>query len=152
MSPDPTPDLRASDADREATVTRLQTAAHEGRLDAEELEERIAAAYGARHLRELRSLTVDVIPPPSVPPTAPAPVPVTARTNGLAVVSLVSGFLWLGWFGSVLAVVLGHIALAQIRASGGRESGHGVAIAGLVLGYGGLATFLLGFAWFFFEV
>ena len=34
-------DLRASDADREATVERLRVAGMEGRLDSDELEERI---------------------------------------------------------------------------------------------------------------
>jgi hypothetical protein len=35
----------------------------------------------------------------------------------------------------VAAVVCGHIALGQIRESGGRQSGRGLAIAGLALGY-----------------
>jgi hypothetical protein len=42
------PELRASDADREAVVERLRVAAIEGRLDAEELEARVSAAYAAR--------------------------------------------------------------------------------------------------------
>jgi hypothetical protein len=36
---------------------------------------------------------------------------------------------------SLLAVVFGHIALAQIRQAGGRLGGKGLAITGLVLGY-----------------
>jgi hypothetical protein len=59
------------------------------------------------------------------------------------VASLVAGFLWLGWFGSILAVIFGHVALGQINRSGGREGGSGLAIAGLVLGYMGVATLLL---------
>ncbi|MGD0447506.1 MAG: DUF4190 domain-containing protein [Candidatus Dormibacteria bacterium] len=43
--------------------------------------------------------------------------------------------------GSILAVIFGHIALSQIRHS--RQGGRGLAIAGLVLGYVGLALFLL---------
>jgi hypothetical protein len=64
-------------------------------------------------------------------------------TNGLAVASLIAGFFWLGWFGSFLAVIFGHVALNQIKGSGGREGGSGLAVAGLVLGYMGLATLLL---------
>ena len=42
------PALRASAADRVAAVERLREAALEGRLDADELESRLAAAYSAR--------------------------------------------------------------------------------------------------------
>ena len=64
-------------------------------------------------------------------------------TNGLAIVSLVFGVL--GWtllplIGMILAIVTGHIALGQIRRSNGTETGEGLAIAGLVLGYLALAV------------
>ena len=51
---------RASDAEREATVTRLREAAAEGRLTVEELAERIDAAYAASTLDELEPLTADL--------------------------------------------------------------------------------------------
>jgi hypothetical protein len=51
---------RASDAEREATVTRLREAAAEGRLTVEELTERIDAAYAASTLDELEPLTADL--------------------------------------------------------------------------------------------
>ena len=53
-------DLRASDDDRErvAAVLREHTAA--GRLTLDELSDRMAAAYAARTLGELASLTVDL--------------------------------------------------------------------------------------------
>jgi hypothetical protein len=57
----------------------------------------------------------------------------------------VLGILWLYWVGSILAVVFGHIALSQNRHTG--QGGRGLAIAGLVLGYVGLAllaVFILG--------
>ena len=50
-------ELRASDADREQTVERLRTAAMEGRLDSEELEERIQTAYASKFCNELTQLT-----------------------------------------------------------------------------------------------
>ena len=138
-----TPGLRASDADREATGERLRVAAMEGRLDPVELDERMSAAYAARWCSELAELTADVTPPPAPPPqVAGAPTFVRSRssTNALAVASLVVGLFWMWWIGSVLAVVLGHVALNQIARNG--QSGRGLAIAGLVLGYIGLATLL----------
>jgi hypothetical protein len=53
---------------------------------------------------------------------------VVGGTNALAIVALV-----LGIFGGVLAIPVGHVSLNQIRRSG--ESGRGLAVAGLVLGY-----------------
>jgi hypothetical protein len=142
----PRPDLRASDADREATVDRLHTAATEGRLDADELEERLSAAYAAKTCRELERLTADVTPaPPLRAPWSGSPVmwAPARRLNGLAVASLIAGFLWFGWIGSVLAVIFGHVALRQIARSGGRQSGRLPAGIGLVLGYIGLVTLVL---------
>jgi hypothetical protein len=62
-------------------------------------------------------------------------------TNGLAVAALVLGILWLFWLGSTLAILFGHIALDQIKHS--NQSGKGMAVAGLVLGYVGADTFAL---------
>jgi Domain of unknown function (DUF1707) len=59
-----TPEHRASDAEREAVADRLRAAAGDGRLDADELEDRLAAAYGARTRGELVPLTADL---PEVP-------------------------------------------------------------------------------------
>ncbi len=42
------PPLRVSDADREATAERLRQACAEGRIDAEELDERLGQTYRAR--------------------------------------------------------------------------------------------------------
>lgn len=62
-------------------------------------------------------------------------------TNGLAIASLVLGILWIYWVGSVLAVIFGHIALSQIRRR--QDGGHGMAIAGVVLGYIGIGVLVL---------
>ena len=59
------PVKRASDAEREAAADRLRVAAGDGRLDHDELEERLEAAYGARTVAELEALTDDL-------PEAPA--------------------------------------------------------------------------------
>jgi hypothetical protein len=66
------------------------------------------------------------------------------RTNGLAVAALVLGLAWVFWLGSILAVVFGHVALRQIAAAEGWQHGRGMALSGLILGYGGLALLLVG--------
>ena len=155
MSLDPSrPALRASDADREAVAERLRVASVDGRIDSEELEERLSQVYSARWVGELDRIVADVVPPP---PPAPAPAPAlqgyaqpyysafqpVPATNGLAIASLVAAFFWFAWFGSFLAVVFGHVALGQIKQSGGRQTGYGLAVAGLVLGYIELGFLLL---------
>jgi hypothetical protein len=54
------PRLRASDAERESTVGLLREHATAGRLDLEELEQRIGAAYAARTHGELGALLQDL--------------------------------------------------------------------------------------------
>jgi hypothetical protein len=80
---------------------------------------------------------------PGSPPTYPYPYQPYAvqRTNGLAIASLVLGIVWLYWLGSVLAIIFGTVALHQIDRSGGTLGGRGMAIAGVVLGWVGFATF-----------
>ncbi|EMY34945.1 peptidyl-prolyl cis-trans isomerase [Arthrobacter crystallopoietes BAB-32] len=58
------------------------------------------------------------------------------RTNPLAIASLISSF-----FISILGIVLGHIALSQIKRTG--EGGRGLAIAGLIIGYVSLVAGIL---------
>ena len=55
-----TPAIRASDAEREAVVARLQTAGGEGRLALEELAERLDRAFAATTRDELETLTRDL--------------------------------------------------------------------------------------------
>lgn len=56
------------------------------------------------------------------------PVPSTPPTNTMAILSLVFAFVF--W---PLAILFGHMARKQIARTG--ESGDGLAVAGLVLGY-----------------
>jgi DUF1707 SHOCT-like domain len=51
---------RAADADREAVAERLRVAAGEGRIDLEELDDRLGRAYGARTYGQLRALVADL--------------------------------------------------------------------------------------------
>ncbi len=62
--------------------------------------------------------------------------PVNPGTNSLAVVALVLGIVF-----PLLAIPFGHIARGQIRRTG--EQGAGLALAGLILGYLGLAGFVV---------
>lgn len=63
------PELRASHADRDRVVEVLRVAAGDGRLTADELDERLEAALSARTLGELAELTADL---PSVSDAAGA--------------------------------------------------------------------------------
>jgi hypothetical protein len=65
-SPAGPPVVRASDADREAVVSRLQTAVGEGRIDLDEFGQRADAAYAAVTRAELDLLVADL--PANAPP------------------------------------------------------------------------------------
>ena len=68
------------------------------------------------------------------------------QTNNLAIVSLVSGILgWtlLPWIGSIAAIVTGHMARAEIRRNAETQEGDGMAIAGLIMGWGMVALSVL---------
>ncbi|MEU6144331.1 DUF1707 domain-containing protein [Streptomyces sp. NPDC047081] len=56
------PELRASHADRDRVVDVLRVAAGDGRLTADELDERLEVALSARTLSELAPLTADLPP------------------------------------------------------------------------------------------
>ena len=84
-------------------------------------------------------------PPPNYPggwgwgPAQPIPQP---GTNGLAIASLITAFTgFLCCIGSIVAIVLGTIALDQIKRN--REEGFGLAVAGIVLGVAGLIIALV---------
>src|SRR5215212_2731494 len=59
--------LRASDADRERVAATLREHYGDGRLDDEDLSERIEAAYRGRTMAELEALTADLPAPPGPP-------------------------------------------------------------------------------------
>ncbi|MBO9627226.1 MAG: DUF4190 domain-containing protein [Microbacterium sp.] len=65
--------------------------------------------------------------------TSPAPRP----TNGLAIATLILGICGF----ALIPVIMGHIALKQIRERG--DGGYGLAIAGLILGYIALAGYII---------
>jgi hypothetical protein len=133
--------MRACDADREHTADVLRTAFVEGRLSQDELDERLGRVYTSRTYADLASQTADLpVARPRPPMLPPHPLP---ATNGLAVGSFVCGLLQVFSFGltAIPAVILGHNARKQIRRTG--QQGDGLAIAGIVLGWLGLALFVL---------
>ena len=70
MSEDPAgpSGVRAGDADREATVTRLQTALGEGRISLQEFGDRASVAYAVTTTAELDALLADLPAPASEVP------------------------------------------------------------------------------------
>ena len=77
--------VRASDVDRERTLSALREHTAAGRLSLDEFAERAASVYAARTLHELASCTAD-LPPPE--PTADSRPLVIAFLVALAVVLL----------------------------------------------------------------
>lgn len=78
------------------------------------------------------------------------------RTSGQAVASLVLGvvgFPWCSFIACIPAVILGIVAKKEIRASSGRLTGSGIAIAGITLG--ALSAVIAVLMWihvFFFNI
>src|ERR687894_2167434 len=86
--------LRISDADRHQVAEILREAAGEGRLDLDELDERLEATYAARTYADLVPITFDLPAHPHQRPlpvrpaaTAPAVVPGPKRENHFAILS-----------------------------------------------------------------
>ncbi|MGA7853010.1 MAG: DUF4190 domain-containing protein [Candidatus Acidiferrales bacterium] len=83
-----------------------------------------------------------------VPSPAPAQKlavepPADVPTSGKAIASLICGIFTMFFPVGIAAIILGHLSLSDIRKSAGRLGGRGIAIAGLVLGYAGIALIAL---------
>lgn len=63
--------------------------------------------------------------------------------NPLAIVSLVLSLVWVGGLASLAGIITGVMARRQIRQSGGRETGDGAALAGIIIGGVGVALTLV---------
>lgn len=93
--------LRIGNAEREQVVQRVHDAFAEGRLDAEELQQRLDATYRARTLAELTPLVADLpttrsvgVPAPR-PPLRPRPVVRPVLHHRLPVALRVLWIIWL---------------------------------------------------------
>jgi len=84
-------------------------------------------------LGSLSSATASVPGAGAIPPSYAG----TPQTSGKAIGSLICGIINIFPL-FIVAVILGHLALSDIKKSAGRLGGRGLAIAGLVLGYLGV--------------
>ena len=138
--------MRAADVDRDRIAGILGTAYTEGRLAKDEYDARLGAALSARTYGDLDELMTDLPAPPAMagPVAGPVGVAPAPRTNGYAIASLACGVAQFAAFpfATIPAIVLGHMAMSRIRRTG--ERGAGLAIAGLVLGWGAVALAVIG--------
>jgi len=74
------------------------------------------------------------------------------QASGFAIASLVLGILWLYWIGSILALVFGYLARGEIRRDPQRVGGRGMATAGIVLGWVGIATLVAAVSFFIWTI
>jgi hypothetical protein len=67
------------------------------------------------------------------------------KTNGLAIASLVCscGGIFLIGIPAVLGIIFGFVARAQIRQSNGAQSGDGLALAGIIVGFAVVAFIVI---------
>ena len=68
----------------------------------------------------------------------------TPKTNGLAVASLICSCAGLFFLPIFPGIVLGFIARSQIKRSNGMQRGDGLAIAGIIVGFGWFVLIALG--------
>ena len=89
-------------------------------------------------------------PAASPPPEAAVPLSQSGPTNGFAIAALVLGILGLVGFPpfipSILALIFGYKGKREIDRSGGHQSGRGLAVAGIVLGWIGVIFIVLAVA------
>lgn len=85
------PQLRASDADRDAVLALLGEHFQAGRISAEEFDDRSGQALTARTYGELAVLTADLPAPSASPPAAAALLP--ARHGQLLVLGIIAAGL-----------------------------------------------------------
>jgi hypothetical protein len=109
--------MRASDTEREAVAAQLRDHAAAGRLDPDELDERLTRALAARTQEELVPLTADlpgpVEPPRRELPAIPPVIPIAVLL--IAIWALAGmGYFWPMWpIGALLfaTVKSGHCSM-----------------------------------------
>ncbi|OLT24571.1 hypothetical protein BJF79_45060, partial [Actinomadura sp. CNU-125] len=135
-----TPEMRASDADRDQVAQILRDAAGDGRLTLAELDERLDAVYAAKTYSELQPLTRDLPAPGGAaapPPTGAVDYrPVDGAPTWKTGIGIMSGFRRSGvwnaprrfssftWWGG------GKIDLREARFTEGELTIHAWAIMG----------------------
>jgi Domain of unknown function (DUF1707) len=103
---------RVSDADRERVVELLRDHAAAGRLEADELEDRIGRAYAARYGNDLQAVLAELPPEPAPrsrstrPRATPAPL-LPVAIAALVALAAVTSTWWLLWLIWPIVIVLG---------------------------------------------
>jgi len=97
------PNLRASDADRDATADRLRQHHTDGRLDQEEFQERLDRCFAAKAVGELAELTRDL-------PGEPARRGADGRTG----LGLLGGLRMIPIVPIILAIVAIHLIVGAV--------------------------------------
>jgi hypothetical protein len=86
--------------------------------------------------------------PPGYPPmmvaASPPNNPLALTSMILGIVGIVLAFFYgIGAIPAIVAVILGHIGMGQIKSSGSTQGGNGMALAGLITGYIGIGIAVL---------
>ena len=77
-------------------------------------------------------------------PYAPYGQVVQTKTNGLAIAALICGCAgFLLFIPGILGIIFGFIARGQIKRSNGQQKGDGMALAGIIVGFGWVALLVL---------
>jgi hypothetical protein len=71
---------------------------------------------------------------------------VQQRTNGFAIASLVCSITGLFLLTAIAGVIFGFVARSQITRANGIQKGNGLALAGIIVGFGWVALVVLGLA------
>jgi len=92
------------------------------------------------------SVSTAIAPGPPAWPTYGSwvPIPSVPKTNGFAIASLVcsiGGLLFVG-IPSILGVIFGFVSRSQVRRSAGSQTGDGLALAGIIVGFVVIALWL----------
>jgi hypothetical protein len=92
--------------------------------------------------------------PPMMVAVSPPNNPLALTSMILGIAGIVLSFIYgIGAIPAIVAVILGHIGMGQIKSSGGTQGGNGMALAGLITGYIaiGIAVLYILFLIYFFT-
>jgi hypothetical protein len=77
-------------------------------------------------------------------PYAPYGQVARTKTNGLAIAALICGCAgFLLFIPAILGIIFGFVARGQIKRSNGHQKGDGMALAGIIVGFGWVALLVL---------
>jgi hypothetical protein len=120
--------MRASEAERETTVLELRSHAAAGRLDVDELEQRVGAAFAARTREQLADLSRDLPTLPESEFGVHLRVFIAVQLLLLAIWALTgAGYFWpvwpfMGWGIGVLVHGLCEMGRDNVWASGSKRA------------------------------